>query len=111
MKHGCCLDKKCSPTTCMELPTGKTCGDCRSFQRCKGFLGRTGQETSCDWFPRVFRENQDNRIKELEIAHVRYEAVRKLNPVQFTKLCQLNISSGIAFDRLVDGLAKGEFAL
>jgi len=50
-------------------------------------------------------------IKELEKAHVRYEAVRKLNPVQFAKLCQLNISSGIAFDRLVDGLAKGEFVL
>lgn len=40
----------------MELPTGKTCGDCRSFPRCKGFLGLTGKETSCDWFPRVFRE-------------------------------------------------------
>lgn len=27
-KHGCCADKACSDTTCMELPSGKTCGDC-----------------------------------------------------------------------------------
>jgi len=111
MKHGCCLDKKCTPTTCMELPSGKTCGNCRSFQRCTGLLSRTGQETSCDWFPRVFRDDPDSRIKELEIAYNRYEALRKLNPVQFAKLFRKNIDSGQSFDSLVDKLAKGELAL
>jgi S-adenosylhomocysteine hydrolase len=53
----------------------------------------------------------NERITELEKAHVRYEAVRKLNHVQFAKLCQMNISTGQAFDTLVDRLAKGEFAL
>ena len=50
-------------------------------------------------------------ITELEKAHLRYEAVRKLNPVQFTKLCQLNIRSGEAFDSLVDRIASGELVL
>jgi hypothetical protein len=27
----------------MELPTGKTCGDCRSLSRCAAFVGR------CEW--------------------------------------------------------------
>ena len=52
----------------------------------------------------------NNRIKELETAHKRYEALRKLNPVQYTKLCQMNISTGQAFDTLVDRLAKGEIS-
>jgi len=53
----------------------------------------------------------NNRIKELETAHKRYEALRKLNPPQFTKLCQMNISTGQSFDSLVDKLAKGELSL
>ena len=81
------------------------------FTRCKGFLGRTGQETACDWFPRLFRESTDNNVKELEKSHVRYETVRKLNPVQFAKLYQLNISSGEHFDSLVDKVSSGEVTL
>jgi|GEM_PF-5574439 len=53
----------------------------------------------------------NERIKELEIAHNRYEALRKLNPVQFAKLYRKNIDSGQSFDSLVDKLAKGELAL
>ena len=28
MTQGCCVDKACTPDTCMDLPAGKTCGDC-----------------------------------------------------------------------------------
>jgi hypothetical protein len=53
----------------------------------------------------------NERITELEKAHVRYEAVRKLNPVQFAKLYRKNIDSGEAFDSLVDRIASGELVL
>ena len=62
MKHGCCVDKACNSDTCMELPLGKTCGDCLSFLRCKGIMGLTGRETYCDWFPRVFREKPGSDV-------------------------------------------------
>jgi len=62
MKHGCCVDGTCNVDTCMELPTGKTCGDCIRFLKCKGFLGLTGNETSCDWFPRMFREKPGSDV-------------------------------------------------
>ncbi|MCK9567431.1 hypothetical protein M0R72_00610 [Candidatus Pacearchaeota archaeon] len=36
---GCCVDKKygkgCTEETCMQLPKGKTCGDCGHIARCK----------------------------------------------------------------------------
>ena len=65
MKHGCCIDKKCTPVTCIELPAGKKCGECTRFLRCKAFLGLTGKETSCDWFPRLFREmNSKSKVTE-----------------------------------------------
>jgi hypothetical protein len=62
-KHGCCADKACNSSTCMELPTGKTCGDCRSLSRCAAFVGRKGTETSCDWFPRHFIEKAAPGVK------------------------------------------------
>jgi len=55
-KHGCCADKACSDSTCMALPTGKTCGDCVHVRRCCGMFGHTPTDTYCDWFPRRFRE-------------------------------------------------------
>lgn len=61
-KHGCCADKKygkgCTPATCMELPAGKTCGDCVHAKRCEAIFGHTAADTYCDWFPRQFREAQ-----------------------------------------------------
>jgi hypothetical protein len=42
--------------TCMELPAGKTCGDCGYFSHCKPFYGRKSTDTECDFFPRRFRE-------------------------------------------------------
>jgi hypothetical protein len=54
MKHGCCLDHACTDETCMQLPPGATCGDCRHLARCDKLFGRTGQEDYCDFFPRRF---------------------------------------------------------
>jgi hypothetical protein len=54
--HGCCTDKACTDKTCMELPKGKTCGDCYAFRHCTGFYGVQKENTSCDFFPRRFRE-------------------------------------------------------
>lgn len=36
----------------------------------------------------------------------RYEALRLLNPRQFTDLCKQNITQGIPFDNLVDELVR-----
>jgi hypothetical protein len=38
----------------MELPIGKTCGDCEQMARCRAIFGHVGTDTSCDWFPRRF---------------------------------------------------------
>ena len=54
--HGCCADKACTDATCMELPTGKTCGVCVHERRCCLMFGHTPTDTYCDWFPRRFRE-------------------------------------------------------
>jgi hypothetical protein len=54
--HGCCVDQKCTPETCMGLPEGKTCGDCVQVRRCVGIFGHTPTDTYCDWYPRRLRE-------------------------------------------------------
>lgn len=54
--HGCCADKACSDKTCMELPKGKTCGDCKNFRHCAAFYAHTITDTYCDFFPRRFAE-------------------------------------------------------
>lgn len=55
-RHGCCADKACNSSTCMELPADKTCGDCAHLPRCVAFGVTHAARTSCDWFPRRFRE-------------------------------------------------------
>lgn len=35
----------------MQLPVGKTCGDCTHIRRCKGIFGHTETDTYCDWSP------------------------------------------------------------
>lgn len=54
--HGCCADKACNTNTCMELPSGKTCGHCVHERRCCAIYGHTPSDTYCDWFPRRFAE-------------------------------------------------------
>jgi hypothetical protein len=53
-KHGCCADKACNDKTCMELPAGSTCGDCKHFRHCSAFYAHTATDTYCDFYPRRF---------------------------------------------------------
>lgn len=40
----------------MDLPAGKTCGDCAGWHRCKAFIGSLKPtNTRCDWSPSAFR--------------------------------------------------------
>lgn len=55
-KQGCCVDKKCDTESCMNLPDGKTCGDCMHARRCIAMFGHTATDTYCDFYPRRFRE-------------------------------------------------------
>ncbi len=58
--NGCCVDKKygtpnaCTEDTCMTLPAGKTCGDCRHARRCDLIFGGNQANTDCQFFPRRF---------------------------------------------------------
>lgn len=54
-KMGCCVDKACTEATCMELPAGKTCGDCAHLARCVAIFGHVPEDIYCDWFPRRYR--------------------------------------------------------
>lgn len=54
-QSGCCVDGSCDSKTCMDLPEGKTCGDCVYVKRCVSMFGHTITDTYCDWFPRRFR--------------------------------------------------------
>jgi hypothetical protein len=38
----------------MDLPGGKTCGDCVSFRRCNAIFGHIAADESCDWAPSRF---------------------------------------------------------
>lgn len=35
----------------MQLPVGKTCGDCTHIPHCKAIFGHTETDTYCDWSP------------------------------------------------------------
>lgn len=56
MGQGCCVDRSCTPETCMELPAGKTCGDCIHHERCCVMYGHVPDDNYCDFFPRRFKE-------------------------------------------------------
>ena len=45
---------------CMDLPEGKTCGDCLMFNRCKRFLGQwiNKKTTKCSFEPIQFIERK-----------------------------------------------------
>lgn len=55
MTHGCCADKCCNEGTCMALPEGKTCADCRTAAYCSKVLGVKLDSPSCDFYPRRFQ--------------------------------------------------------
>lgn len=56
--HGCCADKACNDTTCMQLPAGNTCSDCINFFHCEVFYAHKPGDTYCDFFPRRFKERK-----------------------------------------------------
>jgi len=42
----------------MDLPPGKTCGDCAHCRRCTMIFGHIPEDESCDWSPSRFNEKQ-----------------------------------------------------
>ena len=40
----------------MDLPEGKTCGDCVHSYRCCGMFGHIPADETCDWAPSRFQE-------------------------------------------------------
>lgn len=54
---------------------------------------------------RIHHVLQRQLPEELALAHLRYEAVRKLTPAGFKELCDRNLHHGMPFDRAVDALA------
>lgn len=42
----------------MDLPPGKTCGDCVHCKRCTAMFGHIPEDESCDWSPSRFCEQQ-----------------------------------------------------
>lgn len=40
----------------MDLPAGKTCGDCVHCRRCTLMFGHIPADEACDWSPSRFRE-------------------------------------------------------
>lgn len=42
----------------MDLPEGKTCGDCVHCRRCTLIYGHIPEDESCDWSPSRFNEKQ-----------------------------------------------------
>jgi len=58
-KHGCCADKVCTGETCMNLPIGETCADCKHFAHCERMYGAKASNDWCDFFPRRFHKAND----------------------------------------------------
>ena len=52
---GCCVDRSCTPDTCMRLPAENTCGHCTHERRCTSIFGMKPTDTECSFFPRRFR--------------------------------------------------------
>ncbi|MEZ2746347.1 hypothetical protein ACBQ16_14215 [Halopseudomonas bauzanensis] len=46
----------------MNLPEGKTCGDCAHCRRCCAMFGHIPADESCDWSPSRFREQQGGEV-------------------------------------------------
>lgn len=63
-EYGCCTDKECNEKTCMNLPDGKTCGDCIKYEKCRNFTGHKETDTYCDFFPRIFLDKNSVVTKD-----------------------------------------------
>jgi len=40
----------------MKLPIGKTCADCRWYERCKWLISCDPANITCDWAPSRFKQ-------------------------------------------------------
>lgn len=40
----------------MNLPEGKTCGDCLHMKRCFAMFGHIPADEVCDWYPSRYRD-------------------------------------------------------
>lgn len=48
----------------MDLPEGKTCGDCVHCRRCTLMFGHIPADEVCDWFPSRFTESRKSTVTE-----------------------------------------------
>lgn len=67
---GCCVDKACTPETCMTLAEGETCGSCVHLNRCAAIFGCKPTGKTCDWFPRRYHRALQAAAKD-EVADAR----------------------------------------
>lgn len=58
-QFGCVPGDKCRYSAngheSLDLPAGKTCGDCVHIRRCAAIFGHIPEDESCDFFPVRFR--------------------------------------------------------
>lgn len=47
----------------MNLPEGKTCGDCVHARRCTMMFGHIPEDEVCDWAPSRFQEAAGLKVK------------------------------------------------
>jgi len=43
----------------MLLPEGKTCANCRHFERCSKMYGAHDKRQDCDFYPNKFQDSND----------------------------------------------------
>lgn len=48
----------------MNLPDGKTCGDCHHFSRCNAIFGHIAEDEVCDWAPSRFAAKEVMPMKK-----------------------------------------------
>lgn len=48
----------------MDLPTGKTCGDCINCRLCCSVYGHTITDTYCDWSQSRFVDKSTTPVRE-----------------------------------------------
>ena len=57
MRYNCCADQTCDTHSCMTLPTGASCADCKHSVNCAAAFSKEPADTSCNFFPRRFAPN------------------------------------------------------
>lgn len=43
----------------LNLPAGKTCGDCVHIPRCEAIFGHIPADETCDWFPIRYHDREE----------------------------------------------------